>query len=115
MLPESALTSMNVLFATPCYISNVTMNYVVSLFDLIRESTRLGLNFNLHLHSESLVTRARNEIVKYRRGVGAVGGACSRRRCLRAVVAPAPLALAPAPVAVAKSPLALLIASCVAG
>jgi hypothetical protein len=65
MLPESALTSMNVLFATPCYISNVTMNYVVSLFDLIRESTRLGLNFNLHLHSESLVTRARNEIVKY--------------------------------------------------
>lgn len=65
MLPESALGSMNVLFATPCYISNVTMNYVVSFFDLIRESTRLGLNFNIHLHSESLVTRARNEIVKY--------------------------------------------------
>lgn len=65
MLPEQALTSMNVLFATPCYISNVTMNYVVSFFDLIRESTRLGLNFNTHLHSESLVTRARNEIVKY--------------------------------------------------
>jgi len=36
MLPESALNSMNVLFATPCYISNVMMNYVVSIFDLMR-------------------------------------------------------------------------------
>jgi len=65
MLPESALNSMNVLFATPCYISNVMMNYVVSLFDLTRESMRRGIEFNLHMHSESLVTRARNEIVKY--------------------------------------------------
>ena len=56
---------MNVLFTTPCYVSNVTMNYVVSCFDLIRESTRRGLNFNTHLHSESLITRARNEIVKF--------------------------------------------------
>ena len=43
MLSESALTSMNVLFATPYYISSVTMNYVVSLFDLTREGSRLGL------------------------------------------------------------------------
>ncbi len=65
MLSDSALKSMNVLFTTPCYVSNVTMNYVVSCFDLIRESMRRGLNFNTHLHSESLVTRARNEIVKF--------------------------------------------------
>jgi hypothetical protein len=65
MLSDSALKSMNVLFTTPCYVSNVTMNYVVSCFDLIRESMRRGLNFNTHLHSESLITRARNEIVKF--------------------------------------------------
>jgi hypothetical protein len=35
MLPESALNSMNVLFAT-CYISNVMMNYIVSIIDLMR-------------------------------------------------------------------------------
>jgi hypothetical protein len=45
MLSESALTSMNILFATPCYISSVTMSYVVSIFDLTREGSRLGLNF----------------------------------------------------------------------
>jgi hypothetical protein len=56
---------MNVLFTTPCYASNVAMNYAVSCFDLIRESMRRGLNFNTHIHSESLVTRARNEIVKF--------------------------------------------------
>jgi hypothetical protein len=31
MLPISSLKSMNVLFATPCYISAVTMNYVTSI------------------------------------------------------------------------------------
>jgi len=28
MLPDPALKSMNVMFATPCYISAVTMSYV---------------------------------------------------------------------------------------
>jgi hypothetical protein len=28
MLPDSALKSMRVMFATPCYISGVSMNYV---------------------------------------------------------------------------------------
>jgi hypothetical protein len=65
MLPVSALTSMNVLFTTPCYVSNITMNYVVSLFDVVHESIRLGLKHNIHLHSESLITRARNEIVRH--------------------------------------------------
>jgi hypothetical protein len=40
MLSDSALKSMNVLFTTPCYVSNVTMNYVVSCFDLISENMR---------------------------------------------------------------------------
>ena len=37
MLPISALKSMNVLFATPCYISAVTMNYVASIFSMACE------------------------------------------------------------------------------
>ena len=36
MLPASALQSMNVLWATPCYISPVSMNYVTSMFELER-------------------------------------------------------------------------------
>jgi hypothetical protein len=30
MLPDSALKSMRVMFATPCYISGVSMNYVAN-------------------------------------------------------------------------------------
>lgn len=65
MLPVSALQSMNVLWATPCYISAVSMNYVTSMFLLTHEAVRLGLSSSLHMRSESLVTRARNEIVKF--------------------------------------------------
>jgi len=65
MLPVSALRSMNVLWATPCYISAVSMNYVTSMFLLTHEAIRLGLPSSLHMRAESLVTRARNEIVKF--------------------------------------------------
>jgi hypothetical protein len=64
MLPESALKSMNVLFATPCYISAVSMNYVVSLFGMTLDAGQLGLPCTLHMHSESLITRGRNNIVR---------------------------------------------------
>jgi hypothetical protein len=64
MLPQSALKSMNVLFATPCYISAVTMNYVTSLFSMTLDAGYLGLPCTLHMHSESLITRARNNIVR---------------------------------------------------
>ena len=47
MLPVSALKSMRVMFATPCYISAVTMNYVASIFSL----------------RESLIPRGRNKMV----------------------------------------------------
>ena len=63
MLPDSALKSMRVMFATPCYISAVTMNYVASIFSLTLDSAHLGLPCILHLHSESLITRGRNKIV----------------------------------------------------
>ncbi len=64
MLPVSALKSMRVMFATPCYISAVTMNYVASIFSLTLRQRRIsGLPCILHLHSESLITRARNKIV----------------------------------------------------
>jgi hypothetical protein len=63
MMPDSALKSMRVLFATPCYISAVTMNYVASIFSLALDSVHFGLPCTLHLHSESLITRGRNKIV----------------------------------------------------
>jgi hypothetical protein len=41
------------------------MNYVTSLFEFTHEGIRLGLSSTLHMRSESLVTRGRNEIVKF--------------------------------------------------
>jgi hypothetical protein len=63
MLPQTALKAMNVMFATPCYISAVSMNYVTSIFGLTLDSAHLGLRCILHMHSESLITRGRNNIV----------------------------------------------------
>lgn len=63
MLPVSALRSMKVMFATPCYVSAVSMNYVTSLFSLTYECARLGMDCMLHMHSESLITRGRNTMV----------------------------------------------------
>src|SRR5262249_2538663 len=63
MMPDSALRSMRVMFATPCYISGVSMNYVASIFSLTLDSAHFGLPCILHLHSESLITRGRNKIV----------------------------------------------------
>ena len=54
---------MKVMFATPCYISAVSMNYVTSIFSLTAESMRHGLTSLLHMHSESLITRGRNKMV----------------------------------------------------
>jgi hypothetical protein len=64
MLAASALKSMKVMFATPCYISAVSMNYVASIFSLTYDAMHLGLDCILHLHSESLITRGRNNIVR---------------------------------------------------
>jgi hypothetical protein len=63
MLPDAALRSMKVMFATPCYISAVSMNYVTSIFALTLHSSRFGLECILHMRSESLITRARNKMV----------------------------------------------------
>jgi hypothetical protein len=54
---------MKVMFATPAYISAVSMNYVTSIFDLTWHCARFGLDCILHMHAESLITRARNKIV----------------------------------------------------
>lgn len=63
MLPDSALRDMKVMFATPCYISAVSMNYVTSVFSTTLDANHLGLKCLLHMHSESLITRARNKMV----------------------------------------------------
>ncbi len=65
MLPMEALHSMNVMVATPCYISAVAMNYVTSIFKLQARALQVGLNLTLHMHAESLITRGRNEIVRF--------------------------------------------------
>lgn len=64
MLPPSALRSMTVMFATPCYISNVSMNFTTSMFSLSAACASAGLSATLHMHSESLITRGRNFLVK---------------------------------------------------
>jgi hypothetical protein len=43
MLPDEALKSMKVMFATPCYISAVSMHYVTSIFELTHHCNRLIL------------------------------------------------------------------------
>jgi hypothetical protein len=63
MLPLDAVKNMKVMFATPCYISAVTMNYVASIFSLTLDCAHLGVECILHLHSESLITRGRNKMV----------------------------------------------------
>src|SRR5260370_306143 len=63
MLPDEALKSMKVMFATPCYISAVSMHYVTSIFELTHHCNRFGLECILHMHSESLITRSRNKMV----------------------------------------------------
>jgi hypothetical protein len=63
LLPDAALFSMKVMFATPCYISAVSMNYTIGIFDLVMHTKRFGPECILHMHSESLITRARNKMV----------------------------------------------------
>lgn len=63
MLPDEALKSMKVMFATPCYISAVSMHYVTSMFNLTKHAARFGLDSILHMHAESLITRGRNMMV----------------------------------------------------
>jgi hypothetical protein len=63
MLAATALKSMHVMFATPCYISAVSMNYVASIFSLTYDAVSRGLPCTLHLHSESLIPRGRNKMV----------------------------------------------------
>lgn len=65
MLPDEALKSMHVMIATPCYISAVSMNYVTSVFKFGMSAHQFGLRTTLHMHSESLVTRGRNEMVRF--------------------------------------------------
>ena len=62
LLPDSELRNMKVLFATPCYISAVSMNYVTSMFELVSHAKNFGLDCMLHMHSEILITRGRNMI-----------------------------------------------------
>lgn len=54
---------MKVMFATPCYISAVSMNHVTSIFDLTHHAAQFRLDCILRMHSESLITCGRNQMV----------------------------------------------------
>jgi len=64
LLPDDKLRTMRVMFATPCYSSAVSMNYTTSVYSLAWHCARFGLDTELHMLSESLITRARNRIVR---------------------------------------------------
>jgi hypothetical protein len=48
--------------ATPCYDGNVTSRYVLSLLGLQRLLMQNGISHDVCFHSDSLITRARNNI-----------------------------------------------------
>jgi len=54
----------NLLIATPCYDGNVNSGYVMSLLALQRMLIQHRIGHDLCLHSDSLITRARNNIVE---------------------------------------------------
>jgi len=52
----------SLLIATPCYCGNVTSQYVVSLLGAQSLLVYHGLGCSVYFHSDSLITRARNNI-----------------------------------------------------
>lgn len=64
MLPDDSLKTFKIMFATPCYISAVTMNYTTSIFTLSARAAQRGMGCSLYMRSESLITRGRNKIVR---------------------------------------------------
>jgi hypothetical protein len=50
-------------FAIPCYAGQLTSTTFVSFVDLTWKFARKGLKFTLNTHSDSLVTRTRNNLV----------------------------------------------------
>jgi hypothetical protein len=54
----------NVFIATPCYDGSVTSGYVMSLLSLQRLLIRNGIGYDMCFHSDSLISRARNNITE---------------------------------------------------
>ncbi len=54
---------MKAMFATPCYISAVSMNFTTSIYEMAIHTHRFGLDSVFHMHSESLITRSRNKML----------------------------------------------------
>lgn len=54
---------MNVMLATPCYVSNVTMHYAASLFTLSAQAAYAGLGLRLETHASSNIASSRNQLV----------------------------------------------------
>jgi hypothetical protein len=52
----------NLFIATPCYDGNVNSEYVMSLLGLQRLLIQHGIGYDMCFHSDSLITRARNNI-----------------------------------------------------
>jgi len=54
----------NLFIATPCYDGNVTSGYVLSLLALQRLLMQSRIGYDVCLHSDSLISRARNTIAE---------------------------------------------------
>lgn len=63
MLPLTALQSMRVMIATPCYASASQSNYVSKIALLTPECLKAGLQARFALFPDSLITRARNRLM----------------------------------------------------
>jgi hypothetical protein len=59
---ENQFKKANVFIATPCYEGNVSSAYVMSLLSLQRLLMQNKIGHDVCLHSDSLITRARNNI-----------------------------------------------------
>jgi hypothetical protein len=58
------MQAINLFIATPCYDGNVTSGYVMSLLELQRFLIQNRIGHDVCFHSDSLITRARNNIAE---------------------------------------------------
>ena len=62
-IPKEKLQEWNVFFALPCYDSHVTEPFTMSLLQALLYYKEIGLNYSVCTISDSLINRARNNLV----------------------------------------------------
>jgi hypothetical protein len=62
-IPKEKIQSWNIFFAIPCYDSHVTEPFMMSFLQALLYYKEIGLNFTICTISDSLINRARNNLV----------------------------------------------------